>query len=813
MRWLSLYGDQLPAAEVRPKPLGNVDAAVLALVILEDRHEPASCRQCAVERRDGLGLPINLLPNGESSRLEGRTVRRGRHLHPPFLAWQPGFAVELPGSRAAEISRRRVDDAVGKLNLGKHLLFEIEQTSMLVLRIVRGAVGEHLHLVELVDADDSAGVLAVRAGLPPVAGRPSRVALRAVRQVDDLIGMEPGQRHFGGADQIEVVRLQVIDLVGVRAEEARPRHHLRLHEGRRDRQGETVGLGKIRCRREQGEFEPRADAGEIVKTRPGHFCSPSHVDGANALGKIEVVFHGEIERRNISHVLEDDIVVLSAGGHPIDDDVRDQHANPLVFRVGLRGGVLELLHLRRQFLSLGEDGGTLLGGCLPDRARQSLLLGARLLRHLQSRATGLVCSQEVIYQGLIGAAGPLRCSDSFGVLTDVANIDHVTSLARRGYPFDMTWESWLAIAALLVALSALFLALSNRQAIATRLAKSSEHGQWALEHDADNVRSKPVVVIYNPVKNINVPTFKALVERMAAEAGYQDVRFSETTVEEPGSSQAKQAVSDGAGLVIAAGGDGTVRAVAAGLAKSGTALGIVALGTGNLLARNLDLPISSTEAMVRTALTGGTHAMDVGFLQADPLTESELLVLANEDPDALSVPDGDHAFAVIAGLGFDAAMVGDADAELKSKIGWVAYVASAVRNLTATKIHAKITAGAGHEVPIDARSIMFANCGKLPGGVVLAPDARLDDGWIDLVVIDTKGGLVGWADLVRRMGLAGMGVTNDGLPMTGMIDLRKTSRASVVTESPARVQVDGDVLGYASTVRARVEPGGLLVRF
>ena len=102
----------------------------------------------------------------------------------------------------------------------------------------------------------------------------------------------------------------------------------------------------------------------------------------------------------------------------------------------------------------------------------------------------------------------------------------------------------------------------------------------------------------------------------------------------------------------------------------------------------------------------------------------------------------------------------------------------------------------------------MANCGKLPGGVVLAPDAHLDDGWLELVIIDTKGGLVGWADLVRRMGLAGIGVTNDGLPSTGRIEMRKTRHASVVTDSPARVQVDGDVLGYATTVRSRVVPGG-----
>jgi len=371
----------------------------------------------------------------------------------------------------------------------------------------------------------------------------------------------------------------------------------------------------------------------------------------------------------------------------------------------------------------------------------------------------------------------------------------------------MTWESWLAVAALLVALVALILTLGNRQTLAERLVKTPPDHEPV---EAGDERTRPLVVIYNPVKNIDIAAFTQLVEGMAAETGYRDVRWVETTIDDPGTGQARQAAADGAGIVIAAGGDGTVRAVAAGLTGTDVALGIVALGTGNLLARNLDLPISSTEAMVRAALTGSTHPMDIGYLEADPLSDIERAAVA--DDEAEGVPAGEHAFAVIAGLGFDAAMVGDADAELKSKIGWVAYLASALKNMTATKIRATVTAGEAQEVPIDARSIMFANCGKLPGGVVLAPDAQLGDGWIDLVVIDTKGGLVGWADLIRRMGLAGIGVTNDGLPTTGKIDLKKTRHASVTAKEPARVQVDGDVLGYATSIRARVEPGGLLVR-
>lgn len=377
----------------------------------------------------------------------------------------------------------------------------------------------------------------------------------------------------------------------------------------------------------------------------------------------------------------------------------------------------------------------------------------------------------------------------------------------------MSWESWVAIVALLVALTALYLTFRNRQLIASLSNRRMSTEHHVRDEGGEKKDGVPVTVIFNPSKSIDVAELKRLVEARAAETEYGTVTWVETTVEDPGLGQARQAVEDGAGLVIAAGGDGTVRAVAQGVAGTGVPLGVIAQGTGNLLARNMDLSIASVADMVNSAFTGQDHAMDIGYLSAEPLTDSELVEAKSEDPEADVVPEGEHAFAVIAGLGFDAAMVGDADSDLKARVGWVAYVAAAVKNLKAQKIHAGVTAGDAPPVSIDARSIMFANCGKLPGGVVLAPDARLDDGWLELVVLDTKGGLVGWADLVRRMGLAGIGVTNDGLPSTGTIDMRKTRTATVAADHATRVQVDGDVLGYATHVHARVEPGGLLIRF
>lgn len=370
----------------------------------------------------------------------------------------------------------------------------------------------------------------------------------------------------------------------------------------------------------------------------------------------------------------------------------------------------------------------------------------------------------------------------------------------------MTWQSSVAIVALLLAIWSLVLTIRTRRFVRSKLRpRPKVEGQAAVEHGL-------IAIIVNPIKE-EAAEIRAIVEEIADDAGLGKRLWLETTEDDPGAGQAKEALAAGATTVIAAGGDGTVRQVAQVLAGTDVALGIIPLGTGNLLARNLDLPLDSLRAMVMTALTGAAAPIDIGFLSAAELTAAEQHAVAEQiDIPPASVPSGEHAFAVIAGLGFDANMVGDADSALKSKVGWMAYVASAMKNMWGQRIKATVHAGGGEGLELEARSIMFANCGRLPGGVVLAPEADPKTGWLELVVLDTTGGIVGWADLLRRMSLAGVGVTKDALPEAGKIDLRRIRKVKVCCEQPQRIQVDGDVLGYASEVTARVEPGGLLVR-
>ncbi|MDO4260364.1 MAG: diacylglycerol kinase family protein, partial [Actinomycetaceae bacterium] len=128
-------------------------------------------------------------------------------------------------------------------------------------------------------------------------------------------------------------------------------------------------------------------------------------------------------------------------------------------------------------------------------------------------------------------------------------------------------------------------------------------------------------VIVNPSKFDDLNSFKATVEAAAAEHGVTHVHWRETSVEDPGTGQAAQAVADGASVVLAAGGDGTVRAVAAGLAGTGVRMGVLPSGTGNLFARNLHLPVDDVAKAVHVALGKGHRAIDLCWMRVDDIEE------------------------------------------------------------------------------------------------------------------------------------------------------------------------------------------------
>ena len=392
----------------------------------------------------------------------------------------------------------------------------------------------------------------------------------------------------------------------------------------------------------------------------------------------------------------------------------------------------------------------------------------------------------------------------------------------------MTWGGWVAVAAVVAVLlagGALFLAVQNRRALRGRgipipsaIGAPGSRGTAATQ-DTD-VAHTLVAFVANPTKP-GVPALRDAAVRACAARYLPEPMWYETTADDPGVGQTREAVERGAQLVVAVGGDGTVRAVAEGVAGTDAAMALLPQGTGNLLARNLDLPLGDVDELLRIALTGSDRMIDVGWLTvirdesavSDDIAEADPAAAKPEEtpPDA-GATARDHIFLVISGVGFDAAMVADTDEELKARVGWIAYFVAGIRHLHARRLRLQMSLDESPWFNVRLRSVLIGNCGKLPGGVVLLPDAVLDDGWLDVAAIDTRVGILGWTQLFGEVALQRFGVRTKMPNKVGRIEHARAKELRVRLRDAQAVQVDGDIIGRAFEIAARVEPRSLRVR-
>lgn len=227
-----------------------------------------------------------------------------------------------------------------------------------------------------------------------------------------------------------------------------------------------------------------------------------------------------------------------------------------------------------------------------------------------------------------------------------------------------------------------------------------------------------IALVLNPVK-ARADEVRRTLEAMADREGLGSVLVLETEEDDPGTQMAKDALEAGVRLVIAAGGDGTVRTVAEQLTGTDVALGVVPLGTGNLLARNLDLPINDIEECLRIALTGRQRRIDTVDVR-----------FTHEEGEVTR-----QTFTVIGGAGYDADIMADTKDELKDVAGWLAYSEAGMRHLRGKRHDVSISLDGGASRRFKVRTVMVANCGMLTGGVELLPEAKLDDGLLDVLVL------------------------------------------------------------------------------
>lgn len=291
-------------------------------------------------------------------------------------------------------------------------------------------------------------------------------------------------------------------------------------------------------------------------------------------------------------------------------------------------------------------------------------------------------------------------------------------------------------------------------------------------------------VVINPAKSVG-PELQGSIFRLCQTQGWAEPLWLETTVEDPGEGQTREALEAGVDVVIAAGGDGTVRCVAEILAGSGVALGLVPLGTGNLLARNLGINITDPVAAAYDVLNGTERMVDVIRTSLDG-------------------SDDRQVFLVMGGLGYDAAIMADTIDVLKDRMGWLAYVEAGIRKLPGKPVRARISMDGKHPVRRRIRSVMIGNCGRIMGGVEIFPEAKVDDGVLDLLILAPRGRL-GWLGVVA-------GIFGRNKRRNTSVEYFQGKSAEITLEHEQEFQLDGDHVGTGKHLAVTLEPAALKIR-
>jgi YegS/Rv2252/BmrU family lipid kinase len=240
---------------------------------------------------------------------------------------------------------------------------------------------------------------------------------------------------------------------------------------------------------------------------------------------------------------------------------------------------------------------------------------------------------------------------------------------------------------------------------------------------------------------------------------------------------AKAAVQRGVRLVMAWGGDGTMNEVACALAFQEVPLGLVPAGSGNGLARELGISPHAKRAIAE-ALAAEPRPLDLGEID-------------------------DHLFVNLAGIGFDAYVASEFDAPSNRRRGFGTYVGIAARALVGYVPERYAITTADGRTESRAILVTVANSAQFGNGARIAPGARVDDGLLDLVVVEERSRLRTLLN-VRRL-FAG---TIDQMPGC---TIRRIDRATIESDRPMAYHVDGEPIAGGTRLRVRVHPGALRV--
>jgi diacylglycerol kinase (ATP) len=285
-----------------------------------------------------------------------------------------------------------------------------------------------------------------------------------------------------------------------------------------------------------------------------------------------------------------------------------------------------------------------------------------------------------------------------------------------------------------------------------------------------------VAVIAHAGKSIGggLDELRSTLER----AGVTEPHWSEVPKSKYAPERVQRALDEGAELVIVWGGDGMVQRSIDTLAGSGVALAIIPAGTANHFAPSLEIPQSIEEA-VDIGLNGRDRKLDVGKVNGE-------------------------RFAVMAGAGFDALMIREADGGLKDRLGRAAYVWTASKGIREEPFEARIDVNDDLWYSGKASCVLLGNVGSLFGGVEAFENAKPDDGLLEVGVTSAEG-LTEWARTVARTAIG-------STAKSPFVQMTKAKKIRVELDRKVEYELDGGARGKTKTLKAKVEPGAITVR-
>lgn len=267
------------------------------------------------------------------------------------------------------------------------------------------------------------------------------------------------------------------------------------------------------------------------------------------------------------------------------------------------------------------------------------------------------------------------------------------------------------------------------------------------------------------------------LRQILAREGVTDPLWHEVNKSRRAPRYARQAAAKGVDVLFVWGGDGTVQRCIDAVAGTGTAVAILPAGTANLLAANLNVPHDLAEA-VRVGLHGDRRRIDTGSVNGE-------------------------RFTVMAGAGFDARMIADADRGAKDRLGRVAYVVTGIRNLGARRVRATVEVDGERFFKGKVACVLAANVGKILGGVEAFPQAQPDSGHLELGVVTARNP-VQWARTFGRLALGNAGESPFARVTAG-------KKFTIRFEEKVRYELDGGARPARRKLRIKVHPSSVTV--